>query len=87
MIEKTIENWHRNIRGEFPGGLDELLADDCVFYSPIVYSPQQGKEISKLYLQAAGATFGGEEKPGAKPSKPEWWKGTSGPHVIGKRSR
>ena len=69
MIEKTIENWHRNIRGEFPGGLDELLADDCVFYSPIVYSPQQGKEISKLYLQAAGATFSGEGKPGAKASK------------------
>ena len=69
MIEKTIENWHRNIRGEFPGGLDELLADDCVFYSPIVYSPQEGKEISKLYLQAAGATFGGEGKPGSKASK------------------
>ena len=69
MIEKTIENWHRHVRGEFPGGLDELLADDCVFYSPIVYSPQQGKEISKLYLQAAGATFSGEGKSGAKASK------------------
>jgi len=66
MIEKTIENWHRNIRGEFPGGLDELLADDCVFISPIVFTPQQGKAISKLYLEAAGATFGGEgaAKPG-----------------------
>ena len=23
MIEKTIETWHRIVRGEFPGGLDE----------------------------------------------------------------
>lgn len=61
MIEKTIENWHRTIRGEFPGGLDELLADDCVFYSPIVFTPQKGKAISKMYLQAAGSTFSGAE--------------------------
>ncbi len=65
MIEKTIENWHRQIRGEFPGGLDELIADDCVFYSPIVYTPQKGKEITKLYLNAAGASFGGEAEAGS----------------------
>ena len=57
MIEKTIENWHLQIRGEFPGGLDELLADDCVFYSPIVFTPQKGKEVTKLYLGAAANTF------------------------------
>ena len=57
MIEKTIETWHRIVRGEFPGGLDELLADDCVFYSPIVFTPQKGKAITKMYLEAAGATF------------------------------
>ncbi len=64
MIEKVIENWHRLIRGEFPGGLDELLDDDVVFYSPIVYTPQRGKEITKLYLNAAGNTFGGEGESG-----------------------
>jgi len=62
VIEKTIENWHRHLRGEFPGGLDELLADDVVFYSPIVFSPQKGKEITKLYLNAAGQTLGGDEE-------------------------
>lgn len=60
MIEKTIEVWHRIVRGELPGGLDELLADDCVFYSPIVFTPQKGKAITKLYLEAAGATFRGD---------------------------
>lgn len=59
MIEKVIESWHRLLRGQYPGGLDELLADDVVFYSPIVYTPQKGKEITKLYLTAAGNTFAG----------------------------
>ena len=62
MIEKVIENWHRHLEGEFPGGLDELLADDVVFYSPIVFTPQKGKEITKMYLGAAGSTIGGGDK-------------------------
>ncbi len=49
------------MRGELAGGLDELLDDDVVFYSPIVYTPQRGKEITKLYLQAAGQTLPGEK--------------------------
>ena len=64
MIEETIANWHRHLRGDFPGGLDELLSDDVVFYSPIVYTPQRGKEVTKLYLTAAGQTIPGDEKPG-----------------------
>ncbi len=57
-IERTIARWHQHLRGELPGGLDELLDDDCVFVSPIVFRPQEGKEITKLYLSAAGATLG-----------------------------
>jgi len=61
VIEKVVENWHRHLKGEFPGGLDELLADDVVFYSPIVFTAQEGKALTMLYLNAAGATLGGEE--------------------------
>jgi hypothetical protein len=64
LIEQVIEKWHANLRGELPGGLDELLDDDVVFYSPIVYTPQEGKAITKLYLQAAGQTLPGEKGPG-----------------------
>ncbi len=60
MIEQTIERWHRVIAGD-RAELDDLLADDVVFYSPIVFTPQQGKAITKLYLGAAGATLGGGE--------------------------
>ena len=48
--------------GKLPGGLDELLDDDVVFYSPIVFTPQAGKAITKLYLQAAGQTLPGEAR-------------------------
>ena len=61
MIAQVIERWHAHLRGELPGGLDELLDDDVVFYSPIVYTPQRGKAITTLYLQAAGQTLPGEK--------------------------
>ena len=60
MIEHVIEKWHANLRGQLPGGLDELLDDNVVFYSPIVFTPQEGKTITKLYLQAAGQTLPGD---------------------------
>ena len=61
MIEKNIQKWYQLIKGDFPGGYDELLADDVIFYSPVVFTPQKGKDLAKLYLMAAGNTFGGDE--------------------------
>jgi hypothetical protein len=60
MIEAVIDNWMAHLRGALPGGLDELLDDDVVFYSPIVYTPQRGKAITTMYLQAAGQTLPGD---------------------------
>jgi ketosteroid isomerase-like protein len=62
-IEQVIEQWHAHLRGELPNGLDVLLDDDVVFFSPIVYTPQEGKAVTKMYLEAAGQTL-----PGDKPS-------------------
>jgi len=61
MIEQTVARWHQHLRGELPGGLDELLHDDVVFYSPIVFTPQRGKAVTTLYLEAAGQTLPGDE--------------------------
>jgi hypothetical protein len=61
-IEGVIEKWHTHLRGQLPGGLDDLLDDDVVFYSPIVYTPQKGKAITTLYLNAAGQTLPGDPK-------------------------
>jgi hypothetical protein len=60
MIETVLEKWKQHLRGELPGGLDALLHDDVVFYSPIVYTPQRGREITKRYLEAAGQTLPGD---------------------------
>ncbi len=70
MIEKTIANWHNHLRGQHPGGLDDLLADDCVFLSPVVFTPQRGKDITKAYLSAAFATFDGGDGASAAAEKP-----------------
>ena len=60
MIEYVVEQWHRYLTGDLPGGLDELLDDDVVFYSPIVFTPQRGKALTSLYLQAAAVTLPGD---------------------------
>ncbi len=64
MIDQTVADWHRYLRGQLPGGLDELLHDDVVFYSPIVYAPQEGKAITWLYLEAARQTLPGDRPEG-----------------------
>ena len=37
--------------------LDSILAEDAVFSSPVVFTPMEGKEITKMYLHAAGQSF------------------------------
>ena len=70
MIEQTVAKWHQHLRGELPDGLDELLHEDVVFYSPIVFTPQRGRIVTKLYLHAAGQTLPGTDDGGAGGSAP-----------------
>jgi hypothetical protein len=60
MIEHVVEQWHRYLAGGLPGGLDELLDEDVVFYSPIVFTPQRGRAVTALYLQAAAVALPGD---------------------------
>ncbi len=59
MIDRVVADWHRFTKGNLPGGLEQLLADDCVFHSPVVLTPQVGKAKSKAYLLGACLAFGG----------------------------
>ena len=61
MIEHVVEKWDAYLRGQLSGGLDELLDNDVVFYSPIVFTPQKGKAVSSLYLQAAAQMLPGDQ--------------------------
>lgn len=49
--------WHAIARSHDAAALAELLADDVVFLSPVVHSPQRGKAITGKYLQAAFHVF------------------------------
>ena len=59
-IHNVIHRWHEYMRGRLPGGLDELLHDDVVFLSPVVFTPQRGKAIAMLYLEAAAKALPGD---------------------------
>jgi|TARA_Y100000813_G_scaffold22493_1_gene14552 hypothetical protein len=52
-----LEKWHQGLKSMNSNFLDEILDDSCVFTSPIVFKPIEGKEMSKLYLMGAGQTF------------------------------
>ena len=54
----AVEKWFEVMKSNDMDKLDELLAEDVVFYSPVVYTPQKGKDITKMYLMAAGGVFG-----------------------------
>ncbi|MGE4519704.1 MAG: nuclear transport factor 2 family protein [Desulfobacteraceae bacterium] len=57
MSSKTVESWHALVKSKNPEDLDKILSEDVVFYSPVVHTPQEGKDITKLYLTAALYVF------------------------------
>ncbi|MGK2865286.1 MAG: nuclear transport factor 2 family protein [Mycobacterium sp.] len=61
MTPQVIQRWIDYIDNHDPVVLDEMLADDAVFYSPAVFTPQQGKATTATYLNAAAKLFGGTD--------------------------
>lgn len=57
MSPDTIASWHRIVEQQDAAALDTLLADDVVFYSPVVHTQQRGKAITGKYLSAALRVF------------------------------
>ncbi len=57
MPTHPIATWHALVESRNAAGLDDLLADDAVFLSPVVHTPQRGKQVTKLYLSAAFEVF------------------------------
>ena len=60
MAIDTLAKWHELIQNKSAHGLDALLAEDVVFHSPVVHTPQAGKAITAKYLLAAMHVFGNE---------------------------
>ncbi|WP_029922231.1 nuclear transport factor 2 family protein [Nevskia soli] len=57
MTINTIADWHRVVKTRDVAGLNTLLADNVVFHSPVVHTPQVGKAATRLYLAAALGVF------------------------------
>lgn len=57
MTGHPLETWHRLVRSHDPSGLHALLAEDAVFHSPVVHTPQRGRALASMYLGAAFQVF------------------------------
>jgi hypothetical protein len=53
----TLKVWHEILRDRDVGRLDEVLAEDCVFVSPILHTPQKGRDLTRFYLTGALNVF------------------------------
>jgi SnoaL-like domain len=60
MNAHPIESWYAYMRAHDVAALDDMLAEDAVFESPVVFTPQRGKLIVKAYLSAAASVLGGD---------------------------
>jgi hypothetical protein len=59
MMPAVLRDWHAVVASHDMAALDTLLADDVVFHSPVVHTPQRGKAITSQYLKAAMQVLGG----------------------------
>ncbi len=53
MIKQAIKSWHQSIIDISDDSLKNLLAENVVFHSPVVHTPQKGKKKTSQYLVSA----------------------------------
>lgn len=53
----VVERWLQVIEDGQTAQLDDMLAEDAVFYSPAVFTPQRGRATVLAYLHAAEQMF------------------------------
>ena len=65
---EPLSRWHHVVDTQDPVHLEQLLGDDCVFRSPAVHNPQEGKVLTTAYLTAAMVVLGPTLR-----YRHEWW--------------
>lgn len=53
----TLKLWHEIAASADTSRLEEVIAPDCVFLSPVVHTSQEGGELTRLYLAGAMSVF------------------------------
>ncbi len=61
LAKDLIHKWHEVVGSDNLNLLDKIIAEDAVFSSPVVFTPMEGKEITMMYLHAAGDSFNMEK--------------------------
>ncbi|WP_260581647.1 nuclear transport factor 2 family protein [Sphingopyxis sp. PET50] len=57
-----VAAWHAYMAGGGdPQALRAMLAEDAVFHSPVVHTPQEGRDKVFAYLHAASHALGGDD--------------------------
>ena len=70
-IHQTMASWLAHLAGGAPTPLEDLLHPDVVFWSPVIFAPQRGRDLTLIYLTAASQVFPGDpETEGSEPSGP-----------------
>jgi len=52
-MPRPIEQWHQVVKSRDAAALKSLLAEDVIFVSPVVHTPQAGRSVTMAYLHAA----------------------------------
>ena len=59
-LPAALQKWHAYMETTDFAVLDALLAEDAVFESPVVHTPQRGKALTFGYLKAAAVVLGND---------------------------
>ena len=59
MIMTGLDKWYDYMKSHDRAALWDLLHPDAVFESPVVHTPQRGREITFKYLSSAEKVLGG----------------------------
>jgi len=53
MTPDPLALWHHMVETRDLSGIEDLLAEDAVFQSPVLHQPQAGRALTAKYLRAA----------------------------------
>ncbi len=59
MTMTALDKWYGYMKSHDQAALWELLHPDAVFESPVVHTPQRGRDITFKYLSSAEQVLGG----------------------------
>ena len=59
MIKTALDKWYAYIKSHDHAALWDLLDPEAVFESPVVHTPQRGRDITFKYLLGADKVLGG----------------------------